>query len=512
MADITYRGNLKTAGFPLLSELFGRSVIVRNQDQNFVNGLAAKESIDSSIGIPQIYYAHNVVPTDQGYKSVSIDTVVEPAYPTTAGFTDVLTIRNDAGDSALITSDAVGNVYVMETGTTVWITPVGAPIIPGRRISVAYVSGVSYIYFSNLGCYVYDFSTNTLTLTTLTGLTAADIIGVAGNSGYLLAYSTDAIAWSSVITPTDFTPSLTSGAGGGSVEGLRGSIVTVEEVYGGLIVFATDNAVAANYSGNPRYPYSFVPIPGCGGIRDYRNVASDTGSGMLYAYTESGMQSITLRSAATVFPEVTDFLGGALLEDFNETTNELILVDASGYEIQKRVVLIADRYLVISYGVTSLTHALFYDLSYKQWGRLRGNHVDCFELLEYPSSNVEIPKKSVAFLTAGGGINVLNTDIVNSNAYGVMILGKFQYVRTRMLQLQHVEFENVNQGDTFELYTIPSLDGKNLLTPAAGYLLESTGKFRHYLFSTIALNHSILCKGAFNAVSFQLTFNTAGAR
>lgn len=512
MADIVYRGNLKTAGFPLLSELFGRSVIVKGQDQNFVSGLAAKESIDSSVGVPQIYYAHNVVPTDAGYKSVSIDEAIEPAYATTAGFTDVLVIRDGAGDSALLTSDAVGNVYVMETGTTTWVIPAGAPSALNRRITVAFVSGVTYIYFSNLGCYVYDFSTNTLTLTVLAGLTAADIIGIAGNSGYLLAYSEDAIAWSSTIDPTDFTPSLTSGAGGGNVEGIRGAIVTIEEVYGGLIVFAANNAVAANYSGNPRFPYSFVPIPGCGGLATHHNVAGDTGSGMLYAYTESGMQSITLRSATTVFPEVTDFISGSLFEDFNETSNELILIDASGFEIIKRVVLIADRYLVISYGLTSLTHALFYDISYKQWGRLKVDHADCFELLEYPLANTEIPKKSVAFLTAGGGISVLNTDILNPNASGVMILGKFQYVRSRMLQLQEVQFENVNQGDTFNLYDMPTLDGKNFITTVPGYLYASAGKLRDYRFSNIAMNHSILCKGAFNAVSFQLTFNVAGAR
>jgi hypothetical protein len=515
MADIVYRGNLKTASFPFLSELFGRSIIVRKQDQNYVGGLATKESLDSAVGVPQLYYCHNVVPIDNGYKSVGYIEYTAAAYSITAGFGKVNTIRDDSGNSALITMSAVGNVYIMEKGASAWTSPSGAPAaatVAGKRITVAFVSGVTYIYFSNVGCYTYDWGTNALSSVTLTGLTAADILGVAENAGYLIAYSVDALAWSSTLDATDFTPSLETGAGGGSVEGIQGSIVTVEDIYGGLIVFAEVNAVAAIYSGNPRYPYNFTHITGSGGLTDPEHITDDTGSGTIYAYTTSGVQQLTLRTATIVMPEVSDFLSGSLLEDYNEATNELELIDASGQELEKRIALIADRYLIISYGVGALTHALYYDTAYKQFGRLKIAHTDCFEFTAYSAGIVEIPKRSIAFLGAGGSIHILNSDIDSDNSSGVALLGKFQYIRDRFLTLQSVEFENVNVGDTFNLYTLPSLDGKNLGAAVSGYLMSSSGKLRKYNFFNTALNHTIAVVGAFTAISIVLTFTIHGAK
>lgn len=516
MAEIVYRGNLKAASFPFLSEAFGRSVIVRGQDHNYVSGLAAKESLDSTIGVPQIYYCHNVIPTDHGYRSVSYHPLVDPAYSAAVGFEQTVVLRNAAGESATLATDASGNCYILPSTSTAWISPLTPPApasIAGKHMTVAYVSGVSYIYFANVGCWVYDFTTNTLTATTLTGLTASAILGVVGNLGYLLAYSTDAISWSSTIDPTDFTPSLATGAGGGQVEGLRGTIVTVVEIFGGMVIFATDNAVAVKASGNPRFPYNFHAVPGAGGLINPNYATSDTGAGTVYAYTKSGVQAITLTGGATlIFPEVTDFLSGSYFEDYNEVTDELETTDAAGVEVKKRITLISDRYLIVSYGIGALTHALFYDAGYKQWGRLKFNHTNCFEINEHPSTFTELPRKSIAFLTSGGGVTVLDMDIENSDANGVMLLGKFQYVRNRTLQLQGVEFENVDQGVTFSLGLLPSLDGKNFQPIVSGCLSQSTGKFREYKFHTTALNHTLVCKGAFNAVSFQMKFNVAGKR
>jgi hypothetical protein len=181
----------------------------------------------------------------------------------------------------------------------------------------------------------------------------------------------------------------------------------------------------------------------------------------------------------------------------------------AGSVIAKRLVVIADRYLVISYGAASLTHAIYYDILYKQFGKLRVDHIDCFEL---ERGTVESPKKSMAFLANTGAISVLESGVNNSVALGVMILGKYQYVRTRFMQLQSVEFENVNQGAMFSLYDLPSTDGKNLLPAIPGFPSKSIDKLRAYFFHTTALNHSLLLKGNFNAVSVCLTFNVAGAR
>jgi hypothetical protein len=67
MSQITYRGNLASATWPLISALFGRSVIVGGPDQNFIRQLYSPEDPDKDIGVPQIYYLHNVLPTSSGF-------------------------------------------------------------------------------------------------------------------------------------------------------------------------------------------------------------------------------------------------------------------------------------------------------------------------------------------------------------------------------------------------------------------------------------------------------------
>lgn len=517
MADITWRANLKSSVIPLLSELQGQTVIVRQYDQNYVPYLADQDSLKTSMGVPQVYYAHNIVPTDYGYKSVGYIEYTKAAFPAATNFSQVVSIRDSEGNYALLAITAIGNLYVMPTGASAWTAPDSAPdsaTIAGKRVSVAFVSGITYIYFDGVGCYYYVWSTNSMVAVTLTGVTVADIIGIVGNSGYLLAYSKDALVWSSTTDPTDFTPSLSTGAGGGQVESARGSIVTVEPVYGGIVIFTARNAVAAIYSSNVRYPYNFTEITGCGGLTSASYVSYDANSGALHAYTTSGLQTVNLKKATSIFPEITDFISGSLLEDFNESTNELLLIDASGTEIKKRVAVIADRYVVISYGKDALTHAIFIDSALKQVGKLKIQHTDCFEFQQYAGSSVEVPKKSIAFLGAGGSVHILDGDINSSNSNGVMILGKYQYSRSRLITMQSVLFENVNVGDNFSLHLLPSMDGKVWYDVVEGYAMtpEAGSKAREYKFFKTGKNHSLLVKGAFNAVSLVLTMTAHGGR
>mgnify|MGYP001360951371 CR=1 FL=1 len=513
MSDVVYRGNLKASSFPFLTELGGRSIIVKGPDQTAPLGDFAKSTTDTSgQGIPQIYYCHNVMPTDNGYTATSFTQVVTPAYPAGTNFVETAILRDSAGNFATLAIDASGNLYVMQYGAIVWAVPLGAPAaatIAGKRMTVAFVSGTTYIYFANVACYVYTFATNTMAIQALAGLTANLITGVVAVRGYMIAYTTQSVFWSSTLTPVDFVPDLTTGAGGGQLEGARGTITTIEAVYGGMIVFTSGNAVAATSSDNVRFPFNFLEITGCGGLANPLHVSLDANSSSLYAYTTAGMQSISLKQAIVVFPEVTDFLSGSSFEDFDESINQFSITNTSGIPIVRKLVVVGSRYLVISYGITNLTHAIVYDLSYKQWGKLKIPHVDCFE---WSRTSTEIPKKNIAFLDSGGGVNTLNTDINNPTASGIMILGKYQYVRTRLMQLQRVAFENVNPENTFSLYDLPSLDGKNFGTALVGYLAVNSGKFREYTFHNTALNHTLLAKGGFNAVSIVLTFNITGAR
>lgn len=512
MAEVIYRGNLKSTGMPWLSEFSGRTVIIKGPDQNYVPGLAPKESVDTSLGIPQIYYAHNVVPTDNGYRSVGYEQFVPATFPEDAGLSGVSLVRNSAGRVGFLTVTSIGAIYINLLGETEWIVPADIPAaidIAGRRVSLAYVSGVTYIFFEGYGCYTYDFDLNKFVAVTLAGLDVTTILGLIGNKGYLLAYSEEAIAWSSTVDPTDFVPSLVTGAGGGKLEGAKGTVVHVEQVYGGLIIFCSDNAIAAVASGNARYPYTFTEITGAGGLVDYTNVTNDVHSGALYAYTTYGLQKISLRQAETAFQEVTDFLSGSYFEDFNEITKVFTTQDTSGQLVKKKLAAISNRYLIISYGIGELTHALYYDLAYKQWGKLKIKHVDCFE---YNNPATEIPKHAIAFLTNTGEIKLLNSDVNFEGASGVMLTGKYQVLRTRYIQLQRVALDNIEAGNTFSLSALASLDGHNIATVKEGYLRTNVNKFREYLFHVTGLNISLLFMGGFNAVSLVLACNIHGRR
>jgi hypothetical protein len=513
MGTITYRGNLKAASFPLMSELFGRSIIVKGPDQNAPIGKVETGTTDTtSQGEPQIYYCHNVLPADSGYKSVGY---TQAAAAAGTNFVKVITVRDASGASAQLAVTADGNLFVMEYGTNVWVSPTSVPTpasIAGRRMTTGYVSGISYIFFAGYACFSYNFTLNAMLTETLTfdsPTVQADMIGVSSNKGYLIAYSTDSVYWSSLVDPTDFVASLATGAGGGQLEGARGIIVTVEFVYGGLICFTNANAVAAIASDNTRFPYNFVEIVNAGGLLDPEFVSYDANTGSLYAYTTAGMQLIKTNGAAVVFPDVTDYLAGSLIETFNEITNVLETQDGGASPFTKRVAMIAGRYLVISYGINTLTDALVYDTGYKQWGRLKVPHVDCFEL-DRPS--IDTPKKSICFCQSDGKLLIVDTDINSANSNGVMLIGKFQYVRARLLQLQAVEFENVNQGAAFTMLDLPSLDGKNFSPAITGFLQLSAGKMRQYLFHNTALNHTLVLKGSWNAVGVVMKFNISGSR
>ena len=70
MAVRKYRGNLSAAEFPLNPGLMGASVIVAGPDQTLSRYVDSTESRDPSIGIPQVYYAENVLPTKEGLASL----------------------------------------------------------------------------------------------------------------------------------------------------------------------------------------------------------------------------------------------------------------------------------------------------------------------------------------------------------------------------------------------------------------------------------------------------------
>jgi hypothetical protein len=272
--------------------------------------------------------------------------------------------------------------------------------------------------------------------------------------------------------------------------------------------------VSGVYSGNSRYPFNFREIIASGGCTSADLISYDSNTGNQYAYTTSGLQTLTATATQTVFPDVTDFLAGATFEDFDETTltfSEQNLV----LPMQKKLTSVADRYLIFSYGVSSLTHAIVYDMAEERFGKLKAPHVDCFEYEYFDPGLADSPRKSIAFLQSDGTIKIVNPSVAFSASKGVILLGKFQYVRSRTLTLEEVIMQNVYQNQSCLCYDLVSQSGGASESQIAvpGYDKSVSGESQKvFKFHKTGVNHSILFVGGFYLASLQLSFHIAGRR
>lgn len=599
MAQAVIRANLSSVQIPLLTEEFGRSVIVRQQDLNYVPTVASKADADKDIGIPQIYYAHNVMPTYYGYRSLAFSNQIPAASPAVSTFKQVFNLLSVPGDKVFLAVNSDGTLYICTLDTNYLWTPISGfskaavtegtnagdgyvvsarvlsgagtdiyvatftsatafnvtknggadgagttateytsangkvkftinsgttPFIAGDNftltlsaasfnlaITSAALSGETYICSEGSGIFQYDFTTNNLVWRLAAGLDATGILGITASNGYMITYSVDTVAWSSTIDPLDFVPSLSTGAGSGSVEDAKGPIRRCVGLTSGFIVFTAANAVAAIFGQNIRYPFTFREVPNAGGISDLSLVTDEADSTSVYAFTTHGFQQITTMKATSVMPEVGDFLTGKRFEDMDADTLTLTQTNLTS-PIKKQVQFISGRYLVISYGMDSFTHALVYDTAMQRFGKLKHNHVTVFQYGFLDADDADTPRKQLAMMQSDGTVLTVEYAAGITSEDSIMILGKFQYTRSRHIQLDAVELESVEPTDDLDVYDLQTLDGKTFEAPVAGYVMPYLGFSRCYNFRLSAQNHSILIKGTFKLDSIQITFNVHGKR
>ena len=122
MSQVTIRANLSSVQIPLLTEEFGRSVIVRQQDLNYVPTVSSKADVDKDIGIPQVYYAHNVMPTNYGYRSVAYSNQIPAASPAVNTFSQIFNLLSSDGKKAFLAVNTDGSLYTCHADSGyVWI-------------------------------------------------------------------------------------------------------------------------------------------------------------------------------------------------------------------------------------------------------------------------------------------------------------------------------------------------------------------------------------------------------
>ena len=550
MAQISYRGNLSAAFFPFISKYQGQTVIVAGPDQNFSRQLQSTADTDKDIGIPQAVYMHNVMPTGNGLQSVGYEVQVAAFNGADIKIEAAYTIRDDAlGLKAyLFTAPSLGAIFILSGNNPVWsvvgtYVPVEVPsfiappnvlppailppdILPpnilgepreygvyeaplplNTPITLGHINGTTYIYFKNNFCVTYDFIRQKFIQVLLKGIDNSKVTGITECTGYMIAYTENAVAWSSTIDATDFNPSLQTGAGGGNVQVAKGNITCATPTSNGFLIYTQTNVVAAMYTANARYPFQFNECLGSGGVTSLERVTYESDTGYNYAYTSKGMQILQAKSAQTAFADLTDFLAGQYFEDFDEATLQFTYTSL-GLPLKKKLSFIAARYMVISYGITELTHALVYDTVQKRFGKLKFTHIDCFEY-EYLGEAVnDIPRKSVGFVDNTGKISTLDFSTSHDSRPGVLMLGKFQYARSRRLQIQEATFEAINTNSICNVYDVITQDGKTPGTPVQGIPLVTGSDVRTYGFGALdGYNHLLYIVGTFYLASYELKFN-----
>jgi hypothetical protein len=519
MAQQEFRVDLSKINFPLLSTEQGRTVVSRDSEE-----LYHKQN-----NIPNMYFCQNVMPYKEGYKSVGFTSIIDAALSSqekllqeggdfllledsdnlllVPGVTisDVRTIYSPDGVRAHLIWDEAGGVYSLVSGGTTWNSVSGAPAVAGtftvEDITIGTVNSTSYIYYKNQGCYTIDIDTNTMSAQTLTGLVAADILGVLGSNGYLVAYTEIADFHSSLLDPTDFTPSQITGAGGGGVADIDGPIKFGVSHALGFMLYTEANVVTATYTGNKQYPFKHREVIGSRGGISLDLLAYEANSDSQFVFTTGGMQTISASKSSMILPEVTDFLSGKVMEDFDTTTLEFTKTEVAG-SLLKKVKLIASRYLVISYGISEFTHALIYDVALDMLGKVKITHVDTFE---YLGGQEDVAKQSLCFLLPTGEVKHLDF----TTGSGVMIIGKMQYTRSRLTTLHNIEVEN---AESITVYDLPALHGKLLSDAVAGTPVLTEDDLKSFAFKNTAKNHNVAILGEFKANTVVAIYVNHGIR
>src|ERR1700753_835148 len=129
MAQTTIRGNLSISGFPLVSDWWGRTVIISQYDENYVppQTLSGGDS-DRDRGIPQMYYGHNIMPGEQGYKSIAYKQFIRPASALMIQDFDSYFIARDPDENkAIIAFTKSGKILMYATSQWLDITPTDLP-------------------------------------------------------------------------------------------------------------------------------------------------------------------------------------------------------------------------------------------------------------------------------------------------------------------------------------------------------------------------------------------------
>ena len=332
MAQKQYRLNLNAATFPVLVGQIGRTAFVRNESQSFIQpSYFAGNEDEKNLGIPQVLSVDNCLPSSRGFQSVFpiadvlspyicygkvFDTSVYQAIPVVSSGSSARRLFYFFYENVEHAWDVVGN----------WFRQLNPGAGEKKKLPFYYTSskdywvtyaeirGQTYIHISRYSVYKPVYNGDNyynqyfdLQILELDGLSSNMLNGICQGVNYLIAYDDDTIYYSDPSDATKFIPAL-GGAGSTKLLAVKGVIVACYPIPDGFIVYTTENAVAAIYTGNAQQPFVFKEIPDCPGIVHPRNVGWENSTGDHYVFTKRGLQVVSKNNSKAIFPEVSDML------------------------------------------------------------------------------------------------------------------------------------------------------------------------------------------------------------
>jgi len=570
MAKIHYRGNLSAAIYPMTLAGSGRAVIMPGPDQNF-DRRVDPQGEQKDAGIPQAIYMENVFPTVNGYQSVGYLDPKQPIplpFPVKVAGVAEIEVRSSTGNiyrtpvfylsNGTYKCGATGIGVVNFTGTPPQLPFVGPPALPSLAVAKELISLTSTAVvgdraYAKIAGQIYEVNgtvfdgygfqelnlVNVSALVTPTNFFSTIAVGpIAGSNNYLVGSDLDTIFYSSLTNPLDFVSSLVSGAGQGNPNNLKGAIISLSETQDGFYIFAQESTILAKYTNNNRYPWKYVVVRNVSGPAAnpgsiYGNVHSKT---HYILDTNNQVKVINEDVAEDIGPEVSEFLANGVVQQlYNTVANTFNSL--TQFTRNARIYVLNERYIFVSInnstGVADeYSAAIVYDILLKRYGKVNVCHTAIYEIVvdQMDGSGSGNVRKSVGFLDSNiGKIFVLNIGpypTVENGQYlkfnstpqnSVLILGKFQYARSRFIKLEELDIEGVkdiaiNSPQNFSCVLLPSLDGYNFL-PGQPLVpsLNANGLIR-YPAHTTCQNFALALKGSFDISTIQLGFTSAGER
>jgi hypothetical protein len=476
---------------------------------------------------PKLVWAQNILPTDRGLSTVLFSTYADDTVADAADHNDMIrvyTVWDETGDLAAYYFYANGNHVVFKTSTGLWeILMSGGNTT--RPISVVYVNGRTYVHAYGGSVYYFEAGFTGMGVEPILDLDPAVVLGFTSTLNYAIAWDEQFVYWSApgmtgIWGPLDGT--ILTGAGSTQVIDLVGQRVTCQRINNGFIIYGTTNIVAARYSGNSRNPWIFRGLESSAPLVKMDGVNSSDSSSSQFAWTTEGLKEINLTKCENIFPEVSKYLSGITFttsDNDGTFTENTSTVAGEKVPLAVKCAFIGDRYFTISYGSaggTSFPLALIFDVSLKQWGILRIDHVDLFELLDiYDFNGTPTGDRNwgiIGVLSNTGvvysakpieGSNYQAADIVTISE---IIIKEIKMSFNLASSINNIRIEGYAAPSAVEVLSFAATDTANPVVSFTNFPVSS----KSWLGDSAGLYHQIRMAGIFNITGMLIDINSLG--